>query len=39
MWSVPDPDWKINPDIVADESFRERYLEDEEDDEDEYLRD
>lgn len=25
MFSVPDPAWKANPDIVADESFRARY--------------
>lgn len=34
MIQVPDPDWKRNPDIVADESARERYEwgDDEEDD-------
>ena len=36
MRDVPDPYWKINPDIVADESAAERYTDynnDEEDDE------
>ncbi len=33
MWSVPDPSWKICPDIVADESFEERYIDEEDDDE------
>ena len=34
MVQVPDPYWKINPDIVADESAAERYTDydDEEDD-------
>ena len=31
MIQVPDPYWKINPDIVAEESFYERYEEDEDD--------
>lgn len=30
MFDVPDPSWKLDPDIVADESARERYLWDEE---------
>lgn len=30
MWSVPDPAWKVCPDIVADESYEERYIDDDE---------
>lgn len=29
-YSIPDPDWKVCPDIVADESFEERYSDEEE---------
>lgn len=32
MKQIADPNWKTDPDIVADESARERYLWDEEDD-------
>lgn len=32
---VPDPCWKTNPDIVADESADERYTWDDEESEDE----
>lgn len=28
---VPDPSWKTNPDIVADESADERYVWDDDD--------
>lgn len=36
MWWIPEPAWKTNPDIVADESFRARYLlDDDEEDEEE----
>lgn len=35
MWSVPDPSWKTDPDIVADESYDERYTDEEEDFDDE----
>lgn len=28
MWQVPDPSWKRDPDIVADENYEERYGED-----------
>lgn len=35
MFNVPDPSWKTNPDIVADESFDERYLWDDEEEEEE----
>ena len=31
MMQVPDPCWKVYPDIVADESFYEVYEEDEDD--------
>lgn len=31
--SVPDPCWKSNPDIVAEESARERYIFDDEEEE------
>lgn len=31
MLDVPDPCWKTNPDIVADESYEERYLGDDDD--------
>ena len=34
MTQVRDPSWKLCPDIVADESFEERYEQDEEDDHD-----
>ena len=27
MMQVPDPAWKCDPDIVADESFEDRYEE------------
>lgn len=30
-YDIPDPSWKLNPDIVADESFREIYGESEDD--------
>lgn len=29
MFDVPDPSWKLDPDIVADESFEAAYWEDE----------
>lgn len=29
---IPDPDWKVCPDIVAEESFEERYGEESDDD-------
>lgn len=33
MFDVPDPSWKLDPDIVADESFYEDYaMDDEEED-------
>lgn len=32
MLSVPDPSWKLCPDIVADETFEERYTDEEEED-------
>lgn len=35
MYQVPDPSWKINPDIVANESYWEVYGEEEEEEEDE----
>ena len=35
MIQVPDPSWKVWPDIVADESAEERYEWDEEDEDDE----
>lgn len=37
MIQVPDPYWKVNPDVVGDESAEERYEfdEEEEDDDDE----
>ena len=31
MMQVPDPSWKVCPDIVADESFYEVYEEDDDD--------
>lgn len=31
MYGVPDPYWKVNPDIVADESADERFIWDDED--------
>lgn len=34
MIQVPDPSWKVWPDMVADESFRERYEEEDGEDED-----
>ena len=39
MIQVRDPSWKLEPDLVADESFRERYVWDDEEEEDEDLRD
>jgi hypothetical protein len=30
MFNTPDPSWKTNPDIVADESFDARYTDEEE---------
>lgn len=35
MFQVPDPSWKVWPDIVAEESAAERYAWDEEDEDDE----
>ena len=36
MERIPEPAWKTNPDIVADESFLARYLlDDDEEDEEE----
>lgn len=35
MIQIPDPSWKRDPDIVADESAEERYIWDEEDEDDE----
>lgn len=34
MLIVPDPGWKICPDIVADETFEERYSYDDEEETD-----
>ena len=31
MFDVPDPNWKLDPDIVADESFEAVFGENEED--------
>ncbi len=36
MMRVPDPMWKTNPDYVADCTFGERFLPDDELDEDEF---
>lgn len=33
MFNTPDPAWKTNPDIVADESAAERYVWDDEEEE------
>ena len=39
MIQVRDPSWKLEPDLVADESFRERYVWDDEEENDEDIRD
>ena len=39
MIQVRDPYWKLEPDLVADETFRERFVLDDEEEDDETLRD